>query len=103
MENTKKIILYVFLSNNIKKNLYKGVSKMADSENRLEENVEGSYYVDDSCIACGVCVNEAPDNFTMNDDGTHAYVFKQPENSEEEDACTSALESCPVDAIGDDG
>ncbi len=76
---------------------------MADKNDKFKENVDGNYYVDENCIACGVCVNEAPDNFTMNDDDTHAYVFKQPENSEEEEACISALESCPVDAIGDDG
>lgn len=76
---------------------------MADKDNKLEENMEGSYYVDNTCIACGVCVEEAPENFAMNEEGTHAYVFKQPDNKEEERVCNSALESCPVDAIGDDG
>ncbi len=76
---------------------------MADKDNKVEENVEGSFYVDNTCIACGVCVNEASGNFAMNEEGTHAYVMKQPENSEEKDVCDSALQSCPVDAIGDDG
>lgn len=74
---------------------------MADLENRVSENVEGEYYVDDQCIACGVCAAEAPDNFEMASD--YAYVFKQPENEAEKEACASALESCPVDAIGNDG
>lgn len=74
---------------------------MADLENRVPDNVEGEYYVDDQCIVCGVCVAEAPDNFEMSSE--YAYVFKQPEGEAEKKACDSALESCPVDAIGDDG
>ncbi len=76
---------------------------MADKENKVAENVSGAYYVDEQCIACEVCVNEAPDNFKMSDDGAYAFVFKQPESDEEKEACQAALASCPVDAIGDDG
>ncbi len=75
---------------------------MADKENKVEENVEGSYYVDDTCIACELCVGDAPENFEMSDEG-YAFVKKQPENAEEEEQCETALENCPVDAIGDDG
>ncbi|MFP4372220.1 MAG: ferredoxin, partial [Halanaerobium sp.] len=46
------------------------------------------------------CVSEAPDNFEMDE---YAYVYKQPENEAEREACESALEACPVDAIGNDG
>lgn len=74
---------------------------MAELENKVSANVEGEYYVDDSCIACGVCVSEAPENFEMGDE--YAYVYKQPENDTEREACESALEACPVDAIGNDG
>ncbi len=74
---------------------------MADLSNRLSENVEGEYYVDEQCIACGVCVGEAPENFEMGSE--YAYVVKQPENEEEREACENALEVCPVDAIGNDG
>lgn len=76
---------------------------MASVEDKYEENVEGSFYVDSQCIACGVCPAEAPGNFTMSDDNTHAYVYEQPNEEAEEQACISAMESCPVDAIGDDG
>ena len=74
---------------------------MAEVDNRVSENVDGSYYVDDSCIACGVCVGEAPENFEMGSD--YAYVIKQPENDAEKQACESALAACPVEAIGNDG
>lgn len=74
---------------------------MADLDKRVEENVEGAYYVDESCIACGVCVGEAPENFEMGTD--YAYVYKQPENDAEKQACENALGACPVEAIGNDG
>lgn len=76
---------------------------MANFNDALAENVAGPYYVDGNCIACGVCPTEASANFTFDEDESFAYVFKQPENDEETEACNDALESCPVDAIGDDG
>ena len=75
---------------------------MADKSNKIQDNVDGNFYVDENCISCGVCVDTAPENFAMNDDDM-AYVQKQPENAEEEDACRDALEACPAEAIGDDG
>ncbi len=76
---------------------------MADKENKFSDNTEGSYYVDEECTACEVCVSTAPDNFKMADDGSHAFVYKQPENEDEKAVCEDALESCPADAIGNDG
>jgi ferredoxin len=76
---------------------------MADKDDKYTENVAGSFYVDENCIACGICTSEASNNFKMSDDGSHAYVFKQPENEDEEDLCNNAMDSCPVDAIGNDG
>lgn len=75
---------------------------MADKSARRDENVQGAWYVDENCIGCGLCAGEAPENFEMGDDDL-AYVKKQPSGKEETDACASAMESCPVDAIGDDG
>ena len=76
---------------------------MADKESKYPENENGPFYVDDSCIACGLCPNEAPNNFTMSDDESHAYVKRQPADDSEKDECQDALNACPVDAIGDDG
>ncbi len=76
---------------------------MANPEDKYPDNVDGPFYVDDTCIACGVCEAEAPDNYKMSDDGDHAYVYKQPEDEDAKDSCLDALTSCPVDAIGDDG
>lgn len=76
---------------------------MADPENKYEDNVGGKFYVDDQCIDCDLCRETAPANFTRNEDGGHSFVFKQPENEEEETLCREAMEGCPVEAIGDDG
>ena len=76
---------------------------MAEKENAYPENKAGKYYVDNNCIVCGICVDVASDNFSFTEGDKHAYVSKQPENEEETDLCEEALNSCPVDAIGNDG
>lgn len=75
---------------------------MANKENRVEENVSGKFYVDDQCVGCDMCRTLAPEFFEMNDNG-NSYVKRQPTTPEEEQLCNEALESCPVEAIGDDG
>jgi ferredoxin len=77
--------------------------KMADPNDRVEENVLGAYYVDTQCIDCDVCRDTAPDNFTRSDENGYSFVFKQPENEEERALCDEALSACPVEAIGSDG
>lgn len=76
---------------------------MADCNDKVELNVPGKYYVDTTCIDCDVCRTTAPNNFKANEDEGYSYVFKQPENDDEEAQCQEAMESCPVEAIGDDG
>ena len=76
---------------------------MADIANKYPENVTGGFYVDDQCIDCDLCRETAPANFTRNDDGGHSYVYKQPENDDEEKLCKEAMEGCPVEAIGSNG
>ena len=76
--------------------------KMADLNDRVPENVPGSYYVDWQCIDCEVCRTNAPDNFTRSEDG-YSFVNKQPETEEERELCEDALTACPVEAIGNDG
>ncbi|MCG6964861.1 MAG: ferredoxin [Acidobacteria bacterium] len=76
---------------------------MADPSDKVADNVSGKYYVDSSCIDCDVCRTTAPDNFMANEDEGYSYVFKQPENDDEEALCQEAMEGCPVEAIGDDG
>ena len=76
---------------------------MADKTEKWPENVKGKFYVDEQCIDCDLCRETAPDNFTRDEDGGYSYVFKQPQNDEEQALCAEALEGCPVEAIGSDG
>jgi ferredoxin len=76
---------------------------MADIANKYPDNVAGKYYVDNQCIDCDLCRETAPNNFQRNEDGGYSFVFKQPENDEEEAQCKEAKEGCPVEAIGDNG
>jgi ferredoxin len=76
---------------------------MADKTRKVPENVPGRYYVDETCIDCDLCRESAPGNFLRFDPGRHSFVALQPRDPTEEAACRSALEECPVEAIGDDG
>ena len=76
---------------------------MADISDRYEDNVVGRYFVDEQCIDCDLCREEAPNNFTRQEEIGYSYVYKQPENEEEEEMCKNAMEGCPVEAIGDFG
>jgi len=81
----------------------KQIQAMADIANRYPENITGKFYVDNQCIDCDLCRETAPTCFTRNDDGGYSYVFKQPENEDEEKQCKEAMEGCPVEAIGNNG
>lgn len=76
---------------------------MANKKSKWAENIDGKFFVDDQCIACDACVIEAPGFFVMNDIDGHAYVKVQPTNAKDIEECLSALEACPVEAIGSDG
>ncbi|MBU0507042.1 MAG: ferredoxin [bacterium] len=76
---------------------------MADTNDKVESNVEGKWYVDSQCIDCDLCRTTSPANFKQNEDEGYSYVYKQPEGEEEKQQCQEALDECPVEAIGNDG
>jgi ferredoxin len=80
---------------------------MQDQLTRFAENVPGKYYTLRICIGCTLCAAIAPANFMENQDMELAvgncYVYKQPENEEEEALCEEAMEVCPADAIQNNG
>jgi len=76
---------------------------MADVDSKLDGNVPGKYYVDDTCSACGVCSETAPDHFKLTDDEENAFVYKQPANDAEIELCEEAMEDCPEESIGNNG
>jgi ferredoxin len=75
---------------------------MADKSAKTPGNVPGAWYVDTSCIGCSLCADTAPDIFAMSDDGSSAYVVKQPESPAELNLAAQALGDCPSGAIGND-
>jgi ferredoxin len=70
---------------------------------RIKENVPGKYYIIDKCIGCSLCYELSPRNFSMNLDEGYDFVFKQPETQEDEARCLKAMQSCPADAIRNNG
>ena len=76
---------------------------MASKDNKIPGNVPGKYYVDEDCIGCSACVDEASENFQMKEGTTLAIIYKQPDDEDQKEACEGAKDTCPVNAIGDDG
>lgn len=76
---------------------------MADKGSKQPENASGVWYVDVNCIDCDVCRETAPNNFTQQTSKGYSYVFKQPTTPQEIELCEEAKDSCPVEAIGNDG
>jgi ferredoxin len=81
----------------------KTCSFMADKTQRWDDNVDGTWYVDLSCILCSLCSDLAPKSFKESSAGDHDIVFHQPSTPEEAAAAKQAMAQCPVEAIGDDG
>lgn len=76
---------------------------MAVKENRNGGGAPGKFYVDDQCIDCDLCREVCPACFKRDEEMGYSIVAKQPEGAEEVAQCQEAMQSCPVNAIGDDG
>ncbi len=77
---------------------------MPDLTDRLPTNIAGPYYVDSRCIDCDICRSLAPGLFARDVDVTFlSFVHRQPVTPEEIELAEEALQSCPADAIGNDG
>ncbi len=59
--------------------------------------------MDQECIACDACVLVAEKHFKIDEEKALAYVCRQPQNKKEEELCREAMETCPVEAIHNDG
>jgi len=71
---------------------------VAERSKRLPENVEGSFFVDSTCIDCDTCRQIAP--ATFGEAGDFSFVQLQPQSPEEERAAYRALVACPTASIG---
>lgn len=76
---------------------------MAGRTDTFENNAPGEYSVDFKCIGCDGCRETAPNNFRADEDEGHSYFFCRPGDAEEEARSQEAMESCPVEAIDEDG
>jgi len=76
---------------------------MADKKLKNPENVPGKYYVDNSCIDCGLCPDTAPTVFKRFDEGGFSIAHRQPVSPEELALAEEAREACPSESIGNDG
>lgn len=52
----------------------------------------------DLCAGCGVCVDECPEVFEMDDEDI-AIVKADPVPEDVEDTCRDSAENCPSEAI----
>jgi ferredoxin len=81
---------------------------MASKSYRLPENIPGPWYVDNSCLPCLRCLEQAgPDTPTPllrpSEDESFVFFVKQPESDSEVAAAELALEVCRQESIGKDG
>jgi ferredoxin len=53
--------------------------------------------IDDSCTACGLCVETCPEVFQMGDETAEVVVDEVPPQFE--DGAQQAADECPVEAI----
>jgi len=74
---------------------------MANSYPVVPKNVQGRYYVDESCIYCELCVVTAPDNFAFDNELGFAYIKKQPDCDAEHKLLAEMIDGCPIESIGD--
>ncbi len=71
---------------------------MAHLKDRRDQNVEGDFYVDSSCIDCDTCRWLSPDIYSR--EGAQSAVHHQPANDAERTAALEALLACPTGSIG---
>ena len=71
---------------------------MADPHKRLDANIPGNFYVDDTCINCDACRQLAPASFE--EVGDYSAVRHQPASAQEIREAYRALLACPTGSIG---
>ncbi len=73
---------------------------MARLAARLPDNVDGEFFVDSSCIDCGMCRGLAAASFARSGRAEASVVRQQPSSSSEVLRAKMALVSCPTSSIG---
>jgi len=73
---------------------------MADPLDRNPENVPGPFFVDSTCIDCGLCREIAPQFFALSGESGLSYVHTQPFSSVDTVLAQQAVDQCPTESIG---
>lgn len=73
---------------------------MARERAAIAENVDGDFYVDDTCIDCDLCRQLAPATFARTDRRAQSFVQLQPRDGAEQHRALMALVTCPTSSIG---
>jgi ferredoxin len=71
---------------------------MAQVKRRLAGNVDGDFYVDESCIDCDACRQIA--SAVFREDGSRSVVYHQPSDPGQVHRALMALVACPTASIG---
>jgi glyoxylase-like metal-dependent hydrolase (beta-lactamase superfamily II)/ferredoxin len=74
---------------------------MANLARKLPENVDGDFFVDETCIDCDACRQIAPATFGEGAD--YSYVREQPRSPADRRRTLQALLACPTGSIGCQG
>jgi ferredoxin len=67
------------------------------SESWIRKGFAMNVRIEDTCTACGLCVDTCPDVFEMGDDIAQVIVDEVP--AEHEDAVQQAADECPSESI----
>jgi len=71
---------------------------MADLRKKLTGNIDGLFFVDNTCIDCDTCRQLAPEVFT--DDVNYSVVFHQPKSYAKQRNASRSLVACPTGSNG---
>jgi len=66
-------------------------------DNRVLREIIMEVKIEESCTACGLCVDTCPEVFAMGDEMAEVLIDEVP--AEFEDAVLEAADDCPVEAI----
>ncbi len=72
---------------------------MPDVSKKHPRNVDGPWFVDMNCISCDTCTDISPEIFGRDDD---RRAFVREHRPEEAKLFQFAVESCPVEAVGEE-
>ena len=70
---------------------------------KVDQTVSGKFYVDNTCIDCGLCPDTAPTVFQRFDEVGYSIVHRQPATPQELALAEEARNACPTESIGNDG